>query len=211
VFTSIGRAAGLDDDITAHVGRHTFVTALIRGGEDLITVAELAGHSRLDTLRIYSQPTDDDKHNAPYATSPSTGDTTTRRRPMLRMLISIALNRNLDGESQFIRCGTCGTCGTCGIIAGQPGSPIRTLHNWSISRRYGEQVMPVEWICPGCQTISPFGTDDEVLPNDTPVRCRRTFLCRHVWDVPSVLPEITCPRCYTTQPGPAQAQHGEHP
>jgi site-specific recombinase XerC len=64
VFTNIGQAAGLEDDITAHLGRHPFVTALIRGGEDLVTVAELAGHSRLDTLRVYSQPTDDDKLNA---------------------------------------------------------------------------------------------------------------------------------------------------
>jgi site-specific recombinase XerD len=64
VFTAIGAAAGLDDEITAHIGRHTFVTQLIRGGEDLATVAEIAGHSRLETLRIYSQPTDDDKHNA---------------------------------------------------------------------------------------------------------------------------------------------------
>jgi integrase len=64
VFTAIGSAAGLDDHITAHTGRHTFVTQLIRGGEDLVTVAEIAGHSRLDTLRIYSRPTDDDKHNA---------------------------------------------------------------------------------------------------------------------------------------------------
>ncbi len=36
-------------------------TQLIRGGEDLVT--EIAGHSRLDTLRVYSRPTDDDKHN----------------------------------------------------------------------------------------------------------------------------------------------------
>lgn len=64
VFTAIGQAAGLDDDITAHIGRHTFVTQLIRGGEDLVTVAEIAGHSRLDTLRVYSRPTDDDKHHA---------------------------------------------------------------------------------------------------------------------------------------------------
>jgi integrase/recombinase XerC len=53
-----------DDDITAHIGRHTCVTQLIRGGEDLVTVAEIAGHSRLETLRIYSQPTETDKHNA---------------------------------------------------------------------------------------------------------------------------------------------------
>ncbi|HUY51664.1 MAG TPA: tyrosine-type recombinase/integrase [Streptosporangiaceae bacterium] len=64
IFTAIGQAAGLDEATTAHIGRHTFVTQLIRGGEDLVTVAEIAGHARLETLRIYSQPTDDDKLNA---------------------------------------------------------------------------------------------------------------------------------------------------
>ncbi|WP_433382082.1 tyrosine-type recombinase/integrase [Streptosporangium sp. CA-115845] len=64
IFTAIAQAAGLEDPATAHIGRHTFVTQLIRGGEDLVTVAELAGHARLDTLRIYSQPTDDDKQAA---------------------------------------------------------------------------------------------------------------------------------------------------
>ena len=61
MFTSIAEAAGLDDEITAHVGRHTFFTTLIRGGVDLVTAAEIGGHARLDTLRIYTQPTDDDK------------------------------------------------------------------------------------------------------------------------------------------------------
>jgi site-specific recombinase XerD len=64
VFSAIAQAAGLEDSTTAHIGRHTFVTQLIRGGEDLVTVAELAGHARLDTLRVYSQPTDDDKQVA---------------------------------------------------------------------------------------------------------------------------------------------------
>ena len=64
IFTAIAANAGLDDKTTAHVGRHTFVNELIRGGEDLILVAEIAGHARLETLRVYSQPTDDDKHNA---------------------------------------------------------------------------------------------------------------------------------------------------
>jgi integrase len=64
VFTAIGTAAGLDDETTAHIGRHTFLTQLIRGGEDLVTIAEIAGHARLDTLRVYSQPTSDDKRNA---------------------------------------------------------------------------------------------------------------------------------------------------
>ncbi|MFI6792027.1 tyrosine-type recombinase/integrase [Nonomuraea sp. NPDC050383] len=64
VFTAIAQAAGLEDPTTAHVGRHTFVTQLIRGGEDLVTVAEMAGHARLDTLRVYSQPTEEDKQHA---------------------------------------------------------------------------------------------------------------------------------------------------
>ncbi|MEV4176334.1 tyrosine-type recombinase/integrase [Nonomuraea sp. NPDC049709] len=64
VFTSIAEAAGLEDPITAHIGRHTFVTQLIRGGEDLVTIAEMAGHARLDTLRVYSRPTEEDKHRA---------------------------------------------------------------------------------------------------------------------------------------------------
>jgi site-specific recombinase XerD len=49
---------------TAHIGRHTFVNELIRGGEDLAIVAEIAGHARLETPRVYRQPTDDDKHAA---------------------------------------------------------------------------------------------------------------------------------------------------
>jgi integrase/recombinase XerC len=61
VFTAIATAAWLEDDITAHVGRHTFFTQLIRGGVDLVTAAEIGGHARLDTLRVYTQPTDDDK------------------------------------------------------------------------------------------------------------------------------------------------------
>ncbi len=57
-------SAGLDEPATAHVGRHTFINELIRGGEDLVLVAELAGHARLETLRLYSQPTEADKQNA---------------------------------------------------------------------------------------------------------------------------------------------------
>ena len=64
VFTAIATRAGLEDATTAHVGRHTFVTRLVRGGEDLVTVAELAGHARLETLKVYSQPTDEDKQSA---------------------------------------------------------------------------------------------------------------------------------------------------
>jgi site-specific recombinase XerD len=64
VFTAIATAAGLEDATTAYIGRHTFVTQLIRGGEDLVTVAEMAGHARLDTLRVYGRPSEEDKQRA---------------------------------------------------------------------------------------------------------------------------------------------------
>ncbi|MGH3722054.1 MAG: tyrosine-type recombinase/integrase [Pseudonocardiaceae bacterium] len=62
IITGIATAAGLDDEtITAHVGRHTFATTLIRGGTDLVIVADLLGHARLDTVRAYTRPTTDDR------------------------------------------------------------------------------------------------------------------------------------------------------
>jgi site-specific recombinase XerD len=42
--------------LSAHVLRHTCVTNLVRGGNDLVLVAELAGHRRLETTRRYSLP-----------------------------------------------------------------------------------------------------------------------------------------------------------
>lgn len=51
----LGEEAGVK--VSAHVLRHTFATNLIRGGHDLVLVAELAGHARLETVRRYSLPT----------------------------------------------------------------------------------------------------------------------------------------------------------
>ncbi len=64
IITGIAESAGLDDDITAHVLRHTFATTLVRGGTDLVTVAELLGHARLETTRGYTRPTDEDRTRA---------------------------------------------------------------------------------------------------------------------------------------------------
>lgn len=64
VITGIAASAGLDDDITAHVLRHTFATTLVRGGTDLVTVAELLGHARLETTRGYTRPSDEDRIRA---------------------------------------------------------------------------------------------------------------------------------------------------
>ena len=52
IIRAIAAEANLEEEhITAHVGRHTFATTLIRGGTDLIAVADMLGHARLDTVR----------------------------------------------------------------------------------------------------------------------------------------------------------------
>jgi integrase/recombinase XerC len=64
VFNAIIERAALEDEATAHALRHTFATTLVRGGTDLVTVAEMLGHARLDHVRRYALPTDDDKRHA---------------------------------------------------------------------------------------------------------------------------------------------------
>jgi RNA-directed DNA polymerase len=52
IITAVATAAGLEDDeITAHVLRHTFATRLVRGRTDLVIVAELLGHARLEAMQ----------------------------------------------------------------------------------------------------------------------------------------------------------------
>ncbi len=55
----LGRDAGLT--LSAHVLRHTCLTALVRNGTDLVLVAEIAGHRRLETTRRYSLPSAQDR------------------------------------------------------------------------------------------------------------------------------------------------------
>lgn len=64
IITGIATRACLDDEITAHVLRHTFATTLVRGGTDLVIVAELLGHARLETTRGYTRPTAADRARA---------------------------------------------------------------------------------------------------------------------------------------------------
>ncbi|HEX8156624.1 MAG TPA: tyrosine-type recombinase/integrase [Solirubrobacteraceae bacterium] len=51
-------------ELSAHVLRHTCLTGLVRRGTDLVTVAELAGHSRVETTRRYSLPSEADRQQA---------------------------------------------------------------------------------------------------------------------------------------------------
>lgn len=62
VVRALGDLAGVG--LSAHVLRHTFVTRLVRAGEDLVLVAELAGHRSLETTRRYALPTEEDRADA---------------------------------------------------------------------------------------------------------------------------------------------------
>jgi integrase/recombinase XerC len=62
VLRRLARAAGLS--LSAHTLRHTCLTNLVRQGTDLVLVAELAGHKRLETTRRYSLPSADDREAA---------------------------------------------------------------------------------------------------------------------------------------------------
>ena len=62
VIRNVGERAGLV--LSAHVLRHTCVTNLVRNGNDLVLVAELAGHRRLETTRRYSLPSAADRQAA---------------------------------------------------------------------------------------------------------------------------------------------------
>lgn len=64
IFTNICHRAGLDDHATAHVLRHTFASRLVRAGTDLVIVADMLGHARLDQTRRYSLPTPADRRAA---------------------------------------------------------------------------------------------------------------------------------------------------
>ena len=64
VITGVAARAGLDDRVTAHVLRHSFATTLVRGGTDLVIAAELLGHARLETTRVYTRPSAEDRARA---------------------------------------------------------------------------------------------------------------------------------------------------
>ena len=63
VVGKYARLAGLEN-VTPHTLRHTFGKTLLDSGVDLVTVASLLGHSRLDTTAIYTQPTKADQERA---------------------------------------------------------------------------------------------------------------------------------------------------
>lgn len=55
----LAREAGVE--MSCHRIRHTCLSRLVRAGIDIVIVAEVAGHSRLETTRRYSLPSANDK------------------------------------------------------------------------------------------------------------------------------------------------------
>lgn len=64
VVRKLGVEANLERPLSAHALRHTCVTNLVRAGADLVLVAEIAGHRRLETTRRYSLPSAADREAA---------------------------------------------------------------------------------------------------------------------------------------------------
>lgn len=62
VVKKIGRDAGLE--MSPHTLRHTCLTALVRKQNDVVLVADIAGHKSLNTTKRYTLPTAADKAKA---------------------------------------------------------------------------------------------------------------------------------------------------
>lgn len=62
VLRQIGAEANLE--LSAHVLRHTCLSNLVRHGYDLVLVAEIAGHKRLETTRRYSLSSFEERESA---------------------------------------------------------------------------------------------------------------------------------------------------
>jgi site-specific recombinase XerD len=64
IVRRLGEKAALEEPLSAHALRHTCMTNLVRAGYDLVLVAEIAGHKRLETTRRYSLPSEADREAA---------------------------------------------------------------------------------------------------------------------------------------------------
>ncbi len=53
MIRTVARQADLKVKVTAHTFRHTFATALVKGGADIVAVQKMLGHADLKTTQQY--------------------------------------------------------------------------------------------------------------------------------------------------------------
>lgn len=59
IVTSAAKKAGIIKKVTPHTLRHSFATALLDAGENLLVIQQLLGHENLETTRIYTHISQD--------------------------------------------------------------------------------------------------------------------------------------------------------
>lgn len=64
IIKKYSNRAGFENSIHPHSLRHQLGRDLIRNGSDIISVAEILGHSDINTTRRYTLPTEEEKINA---------------------------------------------------------------------------------------------------------------------------------------------------
>lgn len=62
IVRGCGLMSGIE--LSAHDLRHCFISSLTRLGTDIVMIAELTGHSRIETIRRYALPTEEQKQAA---------------------------------------------------------------------------------------------------------------------------------------------------
>ncbi|MBP7708445.1 tyrosine-type recombinase/integrase [Candidatus Pacearchaeota archaeon] len=63
IVTFAARKAGITKKVTPHTLRHSFATALLDAGENLLIIQQLLGHENLETTKIYTHISQDQLKN----------------------------------------------------------------------------------------------------------------------------------------------------